>query len=273
MNHAGLRNKLAPRVGLGVLSAFTGLFFVALIAPIVVVVLVSFTPGEALTLPVTAFSMRWYRRLWEYQPFVDSLITSLYLALSSSFIAILVAVPAAIGIGQSRSRVATALTTFLLAPIAIPALVIGLSLLYFLSNIGIGVSYAALLIAHTVVSVPYVMRTTLATYRNTHASYREAASVLGASTWQAFRHVTLPLIAPGIFAGSLFSILVSLDNLGVSYFFGTANVTTLPVVMLSYLQNQFDPAIAAVSTVQMAITVVLLLIVEKTYGLRSLTTQ
>ncbi|WP_250504150.1 ABC transporter permease [Caballeronia sp. AZ7_KS35] len=273
MMRAGTFDRMAARAGAGSLAVFTALFFIALIAPIVVVVLVSFSPDESLAVPLGGLSLRWYHRLWEYRPFVDSLLTSLYLALSSSFIAILIAVPAALGVGRSSGRVATALTTFLLAPIAIPALVIGLSLLYFLSNIGIGVSFLALLIAHTVVSVPYVMRTTLATYKNTHASYLEAASVLGADRWQAFRHVTLPLIAPGIFAGALFSILVSLDNLGVSYFFGTANVTTLPVVMLSYLQNQFDPAIAAISTVQMAITIVLLLIVEKTYGLRALTTQ
>ncbi|MDR5839438.1 ABC transporter permease [Caballeronia sp. LZ034LL] len=273
MMRAGTLDRMAARAGAGSLAVFTALFFIALIAPIVVVVLVSFSPDESLAVPLGGLSLRWYHRLWEYRPFVDSLLTSLYLALSSSFIAILIAVPAAIGVGRSSGRVATALTTFLLAPIAIPALVIGLSLLYFLSNIGIGVSFLALLIAHTVVSVPYVMRTTLATYKNTHASYLEAASVLGADRWQTFRHVTLPLIAPGIFAGALFSILVSLDNLGVSYFFGTANVTTLPVVMLSYLQNQFDPAIAAISTVQMAITIVLLLIVEKTYGLRALTTQ
>jgi putative spermidine/putrescine transport system permease protein len=273
MNAATLQHRMASRASVGLLKLFTLMFFIALIAPIVIVVLVSFSPDESLAIPVADVSLRWYRRLWEYRSFVDSLMTSLYLALSSSFIAILIAVPAALGVGNSRSRAATALTTFLLAPIAIPALVIGLSLLYFLSNIGIGVSFMALLIAHTVVSVPYVMRTTLATYKNTRASYREAASVLGADSWQTFRYVTLPLIAPSVFAGALFSILVSLDNLGVSYFFGTANVTTLPVVMLSYLQNQFDPAIAAVSTVQMAITIVLLLIVEKTYGLRALTTQ
>jgi putative spermidine/putrescine transport system permease protein len=172
-----------------------------------------------------------------------------------------------------RGRFASMVTTFLLAPLAIPALVIGLSALYFLSDVGIDAPFPALLIVHTVVSVPYVMRTVLAVYRGVGQQYGEAACVLGAGQWQTFRHVTLPLIAPGIFAGALFSVLVSLDNLGVSYFFGTANVTTLPVVMLSYMQNQFDPAIAAISTVQMAITIVLLVIVEKTYGLRALTTQ
>lgn len=253
--------------------SFVVAFFLFIVAPIAVVVAVSFTPEAGLQMPYEGFSMRWYRRVWEYQPFVDSLVTSLVLALLSALLAILVAVPAALYLGRARGAVANSITAFLLSPIAIPALVIGFALLYFFSSLGIGVSFPALLLAHTVVSVPYVTRTCLAVYRNVGIHYEEAACVLGANAFQSFAHVTLPLIAPGIFAGALFSILVSLDNLAVSYFFGTANVTTLPVVMLSYLQNQFDPAIAAISTVQMGITVVLLLIVEKTYGLRALTTQ
>lgn len=263
------RERLADAL----LRAFVVVFFVFVVAPIAVVVVVSFTPDSSLTLPFEGASLRWYRRLWEYRPFVDSLATSLALALLASAFAVVLAVPAALVLGRSHGAAANALTAFLLAPIAIPALVIGFALLYFLSGIGLGVSFAALLLAHTVVSVPYVTRTCLAVYRNIGIHQEEAASALGASAWQTFVFVTLPLIAPGIFAGALFSVLVSLDNLAVSYFFGTANVTTLPVVMLSYLQNQFDPAIAAISTVQMAITVTLLLVVEKTYGLRALTTQ
>ncbi|WP_459615080.1 ABC transporter permease [Bordetella sp. 2513F-2] len=261
------------RWGWALLALYTALFFIFVFAPIAVVVAVSFTAEQGVQFPYRGTSFQWYVRLWEYKPFVDSLLTSLYLAMASALAAIVLAVPAALYLGRSQGAAATAIASFLLAPIAIPALVIGMSLLYFLSAIGIGVSFTALFITHTVVSISYVMRTTLAVYRSVSHSLAEAAAVLGASPWRTFAHVTLPLIAPGIFAGSLFAILVSLDNLALSYFFGTANVTTLPVVMLSYMQNQFDPAIAAISTVQMAISIILLLIVEKTYGLRALTTQ
>lgn len=261
------------RLGSGLYVAFVVVFFLFIAAPIAVVVFVSFTPEASLNVPYEGFSLRWYARIWEYKPFVDSLITSLILALLSACLAALMAVPAALYLGRSRRRLCSVIAGFLLTPIAIPALVTGFALLYFLSSLGIGVSFGALLLAHTVVSVPYVMRTCLAVYRNVGAQHEEAAAVLGANAWRSFVTVTLPLIAPGIFAGALFSVLVSLDNLAVSYFFGTANVTTLPVVMLSYMQNQFDPAIAAISTVQMGITVLLLVLVEKTYGLRALTTQ
>jgi putative spermidine/putrescine transport system permease protein len=266
MNH---RNRLEHLL----LGSYVLLFCLFLLAPILIVVAVSFTPSQAMVFPFEGFSLRWYHRIVDYKPFMKSFGTSLYLALFAATLAILIAVPCALAMARARGRVANAFMAFLLSPLAIPPLVIGLSLLYYLSKIGITASFPALLIAHTVVSVPYIMRTVLAVYRNVDANYTEAALVLGASRAQTFVHVTLPLIAPGIFAGSLFAVLVSIDNLGVSYFFGTADVTTLPVVMLSYLQNQFDPAIAAISTVQMVVTLALLLVVERTYGLRALTTQ
>lgn len=267
------RTPKRGRLGWLLLDCYSVLFFLFLFAPIAVVVAVSFTAEQGVSVPFKGLSLQWYARFWAYRPFVDSLITSLVLALLSACLAIVFSIPSAIYLGRARGRAASAFTAFLLAPIAIPTLIIGMSLLYFLSDIGIGISFTALLITHTVVSIPYVLRTSLSVYRNIGTQMDEAAAVLGASPWRAFLNVTLPLIAPGIFAGSLFSILVSLDNLAASYFFGTATVNTLPVVMLSYLQNQFDPAIAAVSTVQMAISIMLLWIVEKTYGLRALTTQ
>ena len=267
------RAATRQRLSNGLLGLYVLLFCMFLLAPIVIVVAVSFTSGQAMVFPSESYSLRWYRRIVEYRPFMSSLATSLGLALASALLAMLLAVPGALAMARARGRLANACMAFLLSPLAIPPLVIGLSLLYYLSRIGITASLPALLIAHTVISVPYIMRTVLAVYRNVDANYTEAAMVLGATRWQNFVHVTLPLIAPGIFAGSLFAVLVSIDNLGVSYFFGTADVTTLPVVMLSYVQNQFDPAIAAISTVQMIVTLILLLVVERTYGLRALTTQ
>lgn len=266
----GGRSRIADRLGHGVALLYIVLFVVFLLAPIVIVVLASFTPGESVAVPVGGLSLRWYRRFIEYKPFTDSLITSLVIAGLATLFAIVLAVPAALGLARSHSRPGNAAASFLMSPIAVPPLVVGLSSLYYLSELGIGNSFAALLITHTCVSVPYVLRTTIAACKNLNPGYGEAASVLGASVWQRFRHVTLPLIAPGIFAGALFSVLVSLDNLGVSYFFGSANTTTLPVVMLSYLQNQFDPSIAAISTVQMLIAIGFLLSVERIYGLRSM---
>jgi putative spermidine/putrescine transport system permease protein len=122
-----------------------------------------------------------------------------------------------------------------------------------------------------VAGIPYIVRTVLAVYRSIPPDLEEAAAILGANRWQVLLHTTLPLVRPGVFAGGLFAILTSLDNLPLSFFFGSSNTNTLPVVMLSYMENQFDPSIAAISTVQMLIAIVVLLLADRVYGIEKLT--
>lgn len=262
--------KARTELAQGALALFVLLFFVFLAAPIVIVVIISFSPQSYVGFPLTGLSLKWYFRIWEYGPFIASLITSTKLAFASAFCGALVAVPAALGLARSNSPIAAALVTFLISPLSIPAVVLGFALLYYLSWMGFGVSFAALLISHTVIAIPYILRTVLAGYRALGPTCEEAARSLGAGPWRCFWHVTLPLIRPSIFAGALFAILISFDNLPLSFFFGNASTNTLPVVMLSYLQNQFDPAIAAIGTVQMGLALVLLIIVERIYGLKAL---
>ena len=253
------------------LGLFVVLFMIFLLLPIAAVVVVSFSSASYIAFPMPGLSLQWYWRILEYRPFVDALIVSIQLSLSSAACAILLGVPATLWVARSRSRAAAAVGNLLLAPISIPAIVLGFSLLYLLSALGFGISFTALLISHTVVSIPYICRTVLAVYRALPPDFEEAAAVLGATRWQTFRYTTLPLIRPGIFAGSLFAVLISLDNLPLSFFFGTASTNTLPVVMLSYMQSQFDPSIAAISTVQMLIAVGTLLLLNAVYGVDKLT--
>ncbi len=252
------------------LVAFTLLFFTFLIAPILIVVVSSFSADSFITFPVRSWSLRWYWRVVEYRPFLASLATSLELAVTSAFLAAVLGVPAGLALARARGRLAMAAATLLVSPISIPAIVLGFSLLYYLSAFGFGVAFLPLLVAHTVVSIPYVSRTVIAVYRGLAPELQEAAAILGAGPWPRFRLVTLPLIRPGIFAGAMFAMLISIDNLPLSFFFGDAVTNTLPVVMLSYMQNQFDPAIGAISTIQMAIAVAALLVVERLYGLKAL---
>ncbi|RXN93428.1 ABC transporter permease [Achromobacter aloeverae] len=252
------------------LGVYVALFVLFILGPIVLVVVVSFTSASFIAFPIESYSVRWYQRIVEYRPFLDSLVVSLKLAASSALLGALIGVPAALALARSRTRSAGMLSTLLLAPISIPAVVLGFSLLYYLSALIHGVSFLSLLIAHTVLAIPYITRTVLSVYRSMSPDLEEAAAVLGGNRWQVLRHVTLPLVKPGIFAGAVFAILTSLDNLPISFFFGTATTNTLPVVMLSYMQNQFDPSIAAISTVQMMISVLVLLLVNRYYGIAKL---
>ncbi|MDB5511850.1 MAG: transporter permease [Enterovirga sp.] len=266
-----VRRRARPNWAAWALGLYAALFLVFLLVPIVAVVWVSFSSASFITFPLPGYSLRWYARILEYKPFIDSLIVSIEVAVGSAILGAALGVPAALWAARSRSAAAALVANLLLAPISVPAIVLGFSLLYLLSAMGFGISLTALLITHTVVAIPYVARTALAVYRSLPPDFEEAAAVLGASRTQTLVHVTLPLIRPGIFAGGLFAILISLDNLPLSFFFGSSATNTLPVIMLSYMQNQFDPSIAAVSTVQMLIAVATLLVVNTLYGIEKFT--
>jgi putative spermidine/putrescine transport system permease protein len=253
------------------LAAFVVLFFVFMLAPILIVVLVSFTSAGYVSFPIPGWSLKWFAHIFEYQPFIDALIVSIEIAIGATILSCLIGVPAAIFLARSRSAWASGVMTFLLSPLSMPMIVIGFASLFFLSLLGVGISFAALLITHTVVCLPYIVRTVAGVYAGMPRSYEEAAAILGANPLLTFWHVTLPLIRPGIMAGSLFSFLTSFDNLPISYFFGSASTNTLPVVMLSYMENQFDPTIAALSTLQLLLAVIALLIVDRVYGIDNMT--
>lgn len=263
----------AARVGRGALTLFVIAFFIFLLSPIVVVVLFSFVDAAFVRLPIESFSLRWYQRMIEYRPFLNSLWFSLFVAVASGLIALVISLPAALALARSTSRFAEGVVTLLLAPLSMPMILLGVAFLYYLSWMGLGVSIPSLLIGHVVVSIPYVTRTIIAVYQGASPSYEESARILGATRWQVFRHITLPLVRPGIISGLLFSMLVSLDNLPISLFFAGSSTNTLPVVMLAYQQNQFDPAIGAISTVQLVVAVLALLAIQRTTGLRHLVNQ
>ena len=263
-----MRRADAPAIAFGL---YAWLFVAFILAPIASVVIVSFSSASFIVFPMPGLSLAWYRRILEYRPFIDSMIVSAQLALASAALAALLGVPAALALARSRSLWATTAANLLLAPVSVPAIVLGFALLYQLSAWGLGLSFTSLLIAHTVAGIPYLVRTVLATYRAIPAQLEEAASILGASRLQVLWFTTLPLVRPGIFAGALFAVLTSLDNLPLSFFFGGARTNTLPVVMLSYMENQFDPSIAAVSVVQMLVAMAALLLLDRTYGIQRLT--
>ncbi len=266
------RPRWSDRLAMTGLIGFNLVFFCYLLAPILVVVVVSFSSLGYIGFPIPSYTVRWYRRVWEYQPFLDGLLLSTELAIASTVLAVILGVPAALALARGTSRWSGAVAAFLLAPVSMPLIVLGYAMLFYFSAIGLGLSLASLLIAHTVVGIPYILRTVIGIYRSLPPSFEEAAAILGAGRWQTVWLILLPLLRPGVMAGALFAFLVSFDNLPISYFFGTPSTSTLPVVMLSYIQDQFDPSIAAVSTVQMLLALIVLLAVDRFYGIRRLGT-
>lgn len=268
-----LSNHKRPDTGLMVLRIFVAAFFIFLLAPILIVVLYSVSDAAYTVWPIQDLSLRWYERMIEYRPFLTSLGFSFKVAIWAAALSILIGVPAALALARSRSPLAEAVTTFLLAPLSMPMILLGVALLYYFSWMGLGVSQTGVILSHTVVSLPYIVRTVAAVYMNAGKGQEESAAILGANRVQVFVRVTLPMIRAGILAGGIFAMLISLDNLPISFFFAGPDTNTLPVVMLAYQQNQFDPAIAAISTTQMVIAIAMLLVVQRLTGLHHIIGQ
>jgi putative spermidine/putrescine transport system permease protein len=162
------------------------------------------------------------------------------------------------------------LEALFLAPLVVPSLIIGVALLYFFSTIGFIDSFQRLVLAHLILTVPYTIRSISATLYGLDPSYEEASRVMGAGTLRTFRKVLLPMLRPGIVVAALFAFIVSFDNFNASIFLISGNTVTLPVRIFTYLGFQFDPSIAAISTVLLVATVVVLAIAERTIGLTRL---
>jgi putative spermidine/putrescine transport system permease protein len=241
-----------------------------LLAPLVCVVIVSFNREPIQSFPPTGLTLHWYAFALQVESFVRGSTTSFLVALGSTLIATPIAVAAAVGLWRGTWRGKAALEAFFLSPIVVPGLVIGISLLVALAAIDVREAPVRLLAGHVLIVMPYVIRTTLASLSRLDQSLEEAAETLGASRWQAFLHVILPLIRPGVVAGMIFGFILSFDDVNVSLFLVDARTTTLPIAIMSYLQYSFDPSVAAISSMLIFVTILLAIVLEWTFGLKRL---
>jgi putative spermidine/putrescine transport system permease protein len=154
-----------------------------------------------------------------------------------------------------------------MSPLVLPALAFGLSALMLFSLVGMPVSALTLVIGHTVVCVPYVVRNTVAALAQLEPTLLESSTILGASRWYTFRRIVMPLIRPGVIAGAFIAFMSSFDNVPVSLFLRDAATDMLPIRMWQDLEGKLDVTIAALSGVLIIATVALMAIMERVTGL------
>ncbi|WP_108661756.1 ABC transporter permease [Acuticoccus kandeliae] len=248
-------------------TTVTILFAIFMLAPIVVVIAVSFTPEGFLEFPPSAISLRWYRAILDNPDFIDAFIVSLKLGLVSATIATVLTVPAALAIGRGQFRGREALQALFLSPLTVPTVVLGISFLRFLSLFGVNGTFIGLALCHAVIIIPFVLRLVLASIIGMDPSIEKAAVSLGARPLTVFRRVTLPAITPGVVGGFVLAFITSFDELTVSIFIVNPSTTTLPVRLFSHIAQTTDPLVASVSTVAILFTVIVMLVVDRLYGL------
>lgn len=239
-----------------------------LLAPLLFVILVSFSAGSVPSFPPEGWSLRWYVHALTLDLFLRGMATSCWLALVATMIATPIGTAAALGIARGNFPGRNALQAFLMTPLIVPALVIGIALLVSTSAIDFRDSAFRLVVGHVIIVMPYSIRTVLASVSPVDLALEEAARTMGAREHQVFWHVTLPLIRPGIFAGMIMAFIMSFDDVAASLFLVDSRNNTLPIAILSYLEYNYDPSIAAISALLIIITVGAAIVLERLIGLR-----
>lgn len=246
---------------------FNALVITFMLAPLVIVCMVAFTPENTLTIPSTRLSLRWFKAVFAHPDFVQSFWNSLWLALSSASLATVIAVPAGLAITRYSFAGRDALNALFLSPLIIPHLVLGVALLRLFSLIGATGSFLWLVLAHVVVVTPYVLRLVVAASSGADRSCEQAALSLGASDLTVFRRVTLPMILPGVSGGWLLAFINSFDEVTMSIFVTAPATVTLPVRMYMYATESVDPLMAAASALMVGFTAAVMVLLDRLYGL------
>jgi putative spermidine/putrescine transport system permease protein len=247
--------------------AFVGATALFLLAPLVVVVGVSVSESPFISFPPSGLSLEWYRRVLGSDQYLAAAWISLRLAVLVTFSAVLIGGAAAIALHRRALPFSEGLAAFFLSPLILPTIIYAIGMLMLWSAAFGPVSIAALWIGHTVITLPYVVRTTLAVLSEADPFLEEAARTMGAGRVQRLLFVVLPQCLPGLLAGGFFAFNISFDEAVVSLFLRTPGLVTLPVQIYGQLEFSPDPSVAAVSTIMIALTVALIVAVDRLLGI------
>ncbi|WP_158965730.1 ABC transporter permease [Chachezhania sediminis] len=240
-----------------------------LITPILVVMPLSFnaqdfftfTP-EMLALKAEGFSLKHYHDFFYNPDWQQALWNSLAIAPAATVLSVAFGTLAAIGLSQPHVPFRQTIMAILISPMIVPLIISAAGMYFFYSRIGLQGTYVGVVLAHAALGIPFVIITVTATLVGFDRSLTRAASSLGANPVTTFFRVQMPLILPGVISGGLFAFITSFDEVVVVLFVGSASQKTLPWQMFIGLREQISPTILAVATVLVAISIVLLTVVE-----------
>ena len=249
-------------------GAYLFLIFGILYIPIITLIFFSFNSSDS-TAVFEGFSFRWYRELFSSPDTFEALRNTLILAISSATLSTIIGTAAAAGIYRMKNKLAkSSILSVTNIPMMNPDIVPGMSMmLFFVALVGIlnieyeTIGFAAMLIAHTTFCLPYVILSVLPRVEDLGTSLTEAALDLGCTPVQSFFKVELPNILPGVISGFIMAFTLSLDDFVISYFVGSSDFQTLPLLIYSMTKKKVTPDMYALSTL-IIITIFLFLVIS-----------
>lgn len=240
---------------------------VYMLAPLVVVAGASVNENRFLSFPPQGFTLDWYAEALTSDTYLAPFRLSLVVGVVVAVLAATLGTAAALALTRFRIPGAAAIQGLLMSPLTLPTIILAIGALS-IASLTIGApNVAVLIVVHVVIAIPYVMRTVTGVMQRADRFTEEAARTLGASTWNRYRLVVLPVARPGIAAGAFFAFNISFDDAVIALFLRTPQMETLPIAIYGQLEFSTSPTVAAVSTLMVLITVVLMIVLERIIGL------
>ncbi|MCD2174407.1 ABC transporter permease [Rhizobium sp. C4] len=261
-----MTDRIHPLLGI-----FAALVFVFLVGPLIIIIGASLSDTNFLTFPPRGLTLHWFTNIFAVTAFKTTAITSFELAFAGTLLSLVLGIPAAYALNRFRVELPAWLSTVYVLPILIPEIVFGFSLMKSVtidSGFPVGLT---LLIGHALLVLPYSVRVVSASLAAFDFSIEEAAISLGSPPLKTFFTIVLPNIRAGVIAAFILAFITSINDVSVSLFLTGPGISTLPIQILAYMEQFFDPTMAAVSVLLMLLTVGVMAIVEATLGLTFLT--
>jgi len=243
---------------------------VFLTVPTILVVFSSFNPTSVLDFPPKGISLRWYLNLAERPDFRLGFVNTALIGVLSTFLALLTGIGLGLSIHRGSFPGRQVIYAGIMSPLVLPGVIIGVGLLMVASKTGGVGRFPIVIVAHALMVLPFVLRSILISLENIDPNLEKAAAILGANATKRFFHVTLPLLRPGIGAGILFALIMSINEFTVSLFVTARATQTMPVVLFNYTMAYIDPTIAAVSTVYIITTIVTIWLLDRAVGIATI---
>lgn len=238
--------------------AICGAILLFLIAPILVIIPLSFNSVPFFTYPIPSFSLRWYQEFFLTSRWQGALYNSVFVAVSVTLLSTVLGTLAALGLSRPNFPWRTAVMTVLISPMIVPVVITAIGIYFFYADVGLLNTFIGLILAHTTLATPFVVITITATLTGFDHSLTRAGAGLGAHPITVFSKITLPLILPGMISGALFAFLTSFDEVIIALFVASADQRTLPKVMFSGVREEISPTITAAATVLTVFSIVVL---------------
>lgn len=261
------RNETFFRILFSVVIFMLSLF---ILAPIFAVIYYSFGPETRFVFPPPSLTLKWYINLIQHPEIKWSFILSLNIVLYVIPISAAFSIPASLALVRYNFPAKSLINLLFLSPLMIPTLILGLALLQVYSLHGLFDSKIGVVVAHVIITIPYFIRSVMASLYGVDRSLEEAASLLGAGPLRIFFKITLPIIKPGIIAGTVFAFIISFDEFTTTFFVTGQSTITLPVRIYNHIQTHNDPTVAALSTIMICFSFGIILIVNKLVGLEKM---